>query len=305
MHLRRRFRCRGYNNTFYNIDMVIDGKIIAGEIIARLKVLPKPGKFLGAVLVGDDPASLNFLKQKERVAGELGVEFRQYRLPIDITTDKLCDEIARLAAVEQCGGFIVQLPLPKNIDRTNILNAIPKEKDVDCMSNAALDAFHTEHGIIMPPSVATVEEILKREISAARGMENEGDASAEMNLHALKAVVIGAGFLVGAPVSSWLQNRVGELATFDITTENVHEKLHDADIIITGAGHAHLFGAENLKEGAIVVDFGFSRNDEGKIVGDFNPMGADEKNIRYTQTPGGTGPVLVAKLLENFYKLNP
>jgi methylenetetrahydrofolate dehydrogenase (NADP+)/methenyltetrahydrofolate cyclohydrolase len=297
----------------YNIDMVIDGKIIAGEIIARLKELPMPAKFLGAVLVGDDPASVNFLKQKERIAGELGVEFRQYRLPVDITTEKLCDEIARLAAVEQCGGLIVQLPLPKNSDRQLILDAVPETKDVDCLSEAALDAFHAERSVIMPPSVATVEEILKHELFAARGIKNdEVEVSVKMDshndtmdLHELKAIVIGAGFLVGAPVSFWLRSRVDELATFDIATENVHEKLQDADIVVSGTGHAHLFGAEHLKDGAIVIDFGFSRNSEGQIVGDFNPAGADEKNIRYTPTPGGTGPVLVAKLLENFYKLNP
>jgi methylenetetrahydrofolate dehydrogenase (NADP+)/methenyltetrahydrofolate cyclohydrolase len=273
--------------------MVIDGRAIADEIIARLKTFPKPGKFLGAVLVGDDPASLNFLKQKERVAQSLGVEFRQYRLPVDITTDELCDEVGRLTATEKCGGFIVQLPLPGNIDRKNVLSAIPETKDVDCLGDAALDAFHAGRGAIMPPSVAAVEEILKREISG--GLQN---------LRGCKAVVIGAGFLIGGPVGFWLQSRVGEFVVFDITTKDVYSKLGNADIVIAGAGHANLFGAEHLKDGAIVIDFGFNRGSEGKIVGDFDPLGAEEKNIRYTQTPGGTGPVLVAKLLENFYKLN-
>jgi methylenetetrahydrofolate dehydrogenase (NADP+)/methenyltetrahydrofolate cyclohydrolase len=271
--------------------MVIDGKIIAGEITARLKALPKTGKFLGAALVGNDPASLNFLKQKERVAHELGVEFRQYQLPVDITTDKLREEIGHLASAKNCGGFIVQLPLPEKINRYYVLNAIPKTKDVDCLSEAALGAFYTERGTIAPPSVATVEEILKHEVTGH-------------NLRELKAVVVGAGFLIGKPVGFWLQNRVSELVVLDVTVKNIHEKLSDADIVIAGAGHANLFGAEHLKDGAIVIDFGFNRTAEGKTTGDFDPAGAEGKNIRYTRTPGGTGPVLVAKLLENFYTLN-
>jgi methylenetetrahydrofolate dehydrogenase (NADP+) / methenyltetrahydrofolate cyclohydrolase len=272
--------------------MIIDGKTIADDIIARLRALPKPEKFFGAALVGDDPASLNFLKQKERVARELGIEFRLHQLPLSMTTDDLRAEIGRLASPKTCGGFIVQLPLPETISRYYVLNAIPREKDVDCLSEPALGAFYTERGKIAPPSVATVEEILARELH---------DLGA---LRALKAVVIGAGFLIGKPVGFWLQNRVAELVVLDANVKNIHDKLGDADIVIAGAGHAGLFSARNLKEGAIVIDFGFNPTADGHNVGDFDPAGADEKGIRYTKTPGGTGPVLVAELYENFYKLN-
>ncbi len=276
--------------------MIIDGKTIANDIVSQLQALPKSGKFFGAALVGDDPASLNFLKQKERVARELGIEFRLYQLPLSITTDALRAEIGRLAEPKTCGAFIVQLPLPEAINRYYVLNAIPKEKDVDCLSEAALGAFYTERGKIAPPSVATVEEILRRE---------HGDLSdAPGALRELKAVVIGAGFLIGKPVGFWLQNRVAELVVLDASVKNIHDKLGDADIVIAGAGHANLFGTHHLKDGAIVIDFGFNRTADGKSVGDFDPVGADGKNIHYTKTPGGTGPILVAKLFENFYKLN-
>jgi methylenetetrahydrofolate dehydrogenase (NADP+)/methenyltetrahydrofolate cyclohydrolase len=137
--------------------------------------------------------------------------------------------------------------------------------------------------------VATVEEILSREPGVLRE---------------LKAVVIGAGFLIGKPVGFWLQNRVAELVVLDASVKNVHDKLDDADIVIAGAGHTGLFSARHLKEGAVVIDFGFNRTAEGKTTGDFDPAGADEQNVHYTKTPGGTGPVLVAKLFENFYTLN-
>ncbi|HUC02208.1 MAG TPA: bifunctional 5,10-methylenetetrahydrofolate dehydrogenase/5,10-methenyltetrahydrofolate cyclohydrolase [Candidatus Paceibacterota bacterium] len=269
--------------------MIIDGTTIAKDIIERLRALPKAGKFFGAALVGDDAASLNFLKQKERVARELGIEFRLHQLPSTITTDALRGEIGRLAAPKTCGGFIVQLPLPDEINRYYVLNAIPKEKDVDCLSEAALGAFYTGRGMIAPPSVAAVEEILK------------GD---RRDLRELKAVVVGAGFLIGKPVAFWLQNRVAELVVLDADVRDVRGKLGDADIVVCGAGHANLFAAANVKAGALVIDFGFNQTAAGKIAGDFDPAGADKKGVHYTKTPGGTGPVLVAKLFENFCTLN-
>lgn len=283
--------------------MIIDGKIIANDVIGRLRARPAPvGKFFGAALVGDDPASLNFLKQKARVAQQLGIDFRLHQLPLDITTDALRAEIGRLAAPAACGAFIVQLPLPESVNRYYVLNAIPKEKDVDCLSEAALGAFYTGRGKVVPPSVATVEEILAREYPGAQGVQGaQKDPAA---LRELKAVVIGAGFLIGKPVGFWLQNRVAELVVLDAGVKNIHDKLGDADIVIAGAGHANLFGAQHLKPGALVIDFGFNHSPDGHVVGDFDPAGAEEKNIHYTRTPGGTGPVLVTELFKNFYTLN-
>lgn len=268
--------------------MVIDGKNIADAIVARLKASPAIDKFFGAVLVGDDPASVNFLKQKEKVAKALGIEFRLYQLPEHITTDGLRAEIGRLAQPKACGGFIVQLPLPEKINRHYVLNAIPKEKDVDCLGESALGAFYTGRSLIAPPSVGAVEEVLKLE---------------HRKLRDLKVVMVGAGFLVGKPVGFWLQNRVAELVVLDATIKDVHEKLADADIVIAGAGQANLFSAKHLHDGAVVIDFGFSRLD-GEISGDFDSRGAEEKNVHYTKVPGGMGPILVAKLFENFYLLN-
>ncbi len=239
--------------------------------------------------MGDDPASVNFLKQKEKVAKELGLEFRLYELPVSITTDKLREDIGHLAKPKNCGGFIVQLPLPETVNRHYALNAIPKEKDVDFLSETALGAFYTGRSAVVPPSAGTVEEILKLE---------------HCNLRELKVVMVGAGFLIGKPVGFWLQNKVAELVVLDAEVKELHKKLDEADIVISGAGHPGLFGEEHLKEGATVIDFGFSRGANGKIAGDFDPAGADAKNVHYTKTPGGTGPVLVAKLFENFYSLN-
>ncbi|MEK7212152.1 MAG: bifunctional 5,10-methylenetetrahydrofolate dehydrogenase/5,10-methenyltetrahydrofolate cyclohydrolase [Patescibacteria group bacterium] len=282
---------------------VIDGRKIAEEIIAGLKSQPKPDKFFGAVLVGDDPASLNFLKQKEKVAQELGVDFRLYKLPTNITTDKLRAEIGRLAGVKNCGGFIVQLPLPEGVNRHYVLNAIPKDKDADVLSETALGAFYSGRGRVVPPSVGAVEEILSAWGGSASGGKHE-----RRNLRELTVVVIGAGFLIGKPVGFWLQNKVAELTILDSASEHLRDKLKEADVVVCGAGRAGLISVSDLKDNALVIDFGFNRS-EGKIVGDFNPEANEAlsyklKAINYTPTPGGTGPILVAKLFENFYTLN-
>ena len=291
--------------------MIIDGKEIAKKIIEELKT--KPGdwrdKFFGAVLVGEDPASLNFLKQKEKIAKELGVGFRLYKIPETTSTDDLRAEIGMLSKPKNCGGFIVQLPLPDSVNKHYVLNAIPKEKDVDCLGEKALGAFYTGRGEVAPPSVETVAEVLKHHFGPT-SIETKADKG-NQSLRDKKFVLIGAGFLIGKPVGFWLQNRAGEVTILDSSIKDVRKKISDADVVVCGTSQAGLFSASDLREGALVIDFGFSKKDE-KITGDFNPSassgqvhdGAEEKNIAYTKTPGGTGPILVAELYENFFKLN-
>ncbi|OGZ52595.1 MAG: hypothetical protein A3B25_04025 [Candidatus Ryanbacteria bacterium RIFCSPLOWO2_01_FULL_48_26] len=270
--------------------VIIDGKKIAAEILGKLKTLPKPEKFFGAALIGNDPASEGFLKQKAKVAKELGIEFRLYKLPEDISTDALREEIGRLARVKNCGGFIVQLPIPKHINKHYALNAIPKEKDADVLGETSLGSFYTGRSDIVPPSVGTVEEILKRN---------------EKNLRECSVVLMGTGFLTGKPIGFWLQDQVAELTIIDEHSKKLRGKLADADIVISGAGVPRLFSPADLKNGGLVIDFGWNKLD-GKIVGDFDSMlevGGLKLEVSYTPTPGGTGPILVAKLFENFYTL--
>ena len=177
--------------------MMIDGKAIANDVLVRLRALPKPAGFFGAALVGDDPASINFLKQKERAARELGIEFRLSSARRAIFRPTICGARSGGSrrprrAAHSSSSFLCR----KAINRHYVLNAIPKEKDVDCLGEPALGAFYTGRGKVAPPSVATVEEIIKKELKE--------------NLRNIKAVVVGAGFLIGKPVGFWLENRVGE-----------------------------------------------------------------------------------------------
>ncbi len=286
---------------------IIDGKKIAEEIIAELKKSEpfdklRARKFLAAVLVGEDPSSLSFIKQKEKTAKELEVDFRIYKFPPNLKNDDLRDEVGKIANHKTCGGVIVQLPLPEHINRHYILNVIPREKDVDVLGERALGAFYAGRNPVLPPAVGVVEAILH--------------ATSYM-LHENKVAVVGHGLLVGKPIAIWLIDRTKEL--YILHRNSDFSILKNADVIISGAGEAGLLKPEMLKAGSGVIDFGYDMKD-GKICGDFdasklNGSGSPEaEQVRYgagkfqdlgfyTPTPGGTGPILVAKLFQNFYIL--
>ncbi len=269
--------------------LLVRGQKIANEIIDDLKSRPKPKKFLAAVLVGADPASVSFLQQKEKTAKELGVDFRLYKFPAETKNDALREEVGKISSHKTCGGVIVQLPLPGHLNRHYILNAIPREKDVDVLSERSLGAFYAGRNPVLPPAVGVVETILK---------------IMNYKLRMMRVAVIGRGLLIGRPIGLWLQDKVSELTIFGSATENLRNKLKEFDLVISGVGKTALFSSENLKEGATVIDFGYDFNN-GKISGDFNPIIHNSGFlIHYTPTPGGTGPILVAKLFDNFYGLN-
>lgn len=265
---------------------MIDGRKIADEILARLKSLPKPKKFLAAVLVGSDPASVSFLKQKEKTAKELGVDFRLYEFPATIKNDELRDEVRKIAEHKTCGGVIVQLPLPDHLNRHYILNVIPREKDVDVLGERALGAFYARRNPVLPPAVGAVEIIL---------------TTYDLPLTTCRVAVVGRGLLVGKPIATWFMGQVKELIVFGRNGDL--SLLKDADLVITGVGKAGLVKPGMLKSGAGIIDFGY---DGGK--GDFDssqtPDTGHQTPAWHTPTPGGTGPILVAKLFENFYALN-
>ncbi|MBI2623270.1 MAG: bifunctional 5,10-methylenetetrahydrofolate dehydrogenase/5,10-methenyltetrahydrofolate cyclohydrolase [Candidatus Liptonbacteria bacterium] len=270
---------------------MIDGKKIAAELLGRLKEKPKPKKFFAGVLIGDDPASESFQKLKQDTAKGLGIDYRIYKLAPALGNDALREKVGKLAAGKTCGGVIVQLPLPEPLNATYIVNAIPPEKDPDCLSERTLGAHYNNRAKVLHPAVATVEEVLRR---------------AKVDLKGKRVAVIGAGMLIGKPIAVWLMRKVSELYVLGRGAD--FAILKNCDVVISGAGKAGLFNAETLKEGALVVDFGYD-SVGGKLLGDFDSSSLATRHsslatISYTPTPGGTGPILVAKLFENFYKLN-
>jgi 5,10-methylene-tetrahydrofolate dehydrogenase/methenyl tetrahydrofolate cyclohydrolase len=274
----------------------IDGKELAKKIIENLKSKPKPKKFLAAILVGDNPTSFSFLKQKEKTAKELGVDFRTYQFPKNIKNDELRREINRIANQKPVGGIIVQLPLPEHLNKYYILNPIPREKDVDVLGERALGAFYSGRNPILPPAVETLQEIIE---------------NCKLKIENLRVAIVGLGFLVGKPIAVWLMNKCSEIYLLDKGSD--FKILKNADLIITGVGQPGLIKPEMLKNNAGIIDFGYSvkeiKNEKGKseieIKGDFDPSLISHLSslLFYTPTPGGTGPILVAKIFENFYKL--
>jgi methylenetetrahydrofolate dehydrogenase (NADP+)/methenyltetrahydrofolate cyclohydrolase len=274
--------------------MVIDGKKIAGDILSRLSSEKKPEKFMAGVVVGDDPASLSFQSLKKSTAEKLGLDYRIYELSAELGNDGLRKEVGRIAAQKPCGGILVQLPLPEGLNRHYILNSIPQEKDVDVLSERALGAFYVGRNTVLPPVVGAVKEILD-----VTGLSAE--------LKSKVVAVVGLGVLIGKPIANYLMSKTKGL--YLLSKGSDFSVLANADLVIIGAGAANVVTPAMLKDGAAVIDFGYSKNGEGKLAGDFDTT-SDEARATlsklsfYTPTPGGTGPILVAKLFENFYILN-
>ncbi len=266
--------------------MIIDGKKISENLINSLKNKPTPKKFLAAILVGKDHSSISFLKQKEKTAKVLGIDFRLYNFDENIKNDELRGEVLKISQHKTCGGVLVQLPLPSHINKHYILNVIPREKDIDVLGERSLGAFYTGRNLVLPPAVATVAEIIK---------------ALNLELQTFKVAVVGLGFLVGKPISTWLEGKAKEIILFDEGSDFL--LLREADLIITGVGGGGIVKPDMLKDEAIIIDFGYKNG-----IGDFDSSllinNQNLQSISYTPTPGGTGPILVAKLLENFYVLS-
>lgn len=263
--------------------MIIDGKQLAREIIDGLKnefaKLP-PKAVLTALTAGDNPACELFLKQKQKIAKDLGAELRIIKINEQAGQEGLMVEIGNLNQDNAIGGIIVQLPLPSNFDFEKIAKTIAPQKDVDGFTNT----------IVKPPAVATAAYLLEKY---------------NVFLENKKIAVVGRGKLVGGPVCQWLAEKANAAAVFIIDKQTAEEKkgewLKQADIVISGVGKANLIAKDMVKEGVMAIDFGYDIQG-GKVCGDISPEVASKASL-FTPTPGGTGPILVAMLFRNLLKL--
>ncbi|NCN53225.1 bifunctional 5,10-methylenetetrahydrofolate dehydrogenase/5,10-methenyltetrahydrofolate cyclohydrolase, partial [Candidatus Wolfebacteria bacterium] len=206
--------------------MIIDGRAIANKIVNQLKKETKPTKKLVAILVGDNPSSISFLKQKQKLANELGIEFELIKFT-EINEEDLIIEIEKINKDDSIGGVIIQLPLPSELNKNNILLRLSPQKDVDALTNQAL---------VMPLSVEVVKDILK-----------EQNYSLEDKIIA----VIGQGELIGKPITNWLEKNYKKPIIVDIGDDI--NKIKRADLVISGVGKSGLIDRSNLKEGANVI----------------------------------------------------
>ncbi len=266
----------------------LNGSLISRDIYERIKPIVPENKFLAAILVGDNPASLSFVKkQKQQAAEKTGIDFRVFEFPESVLEKDLVSAIQNLAADRNCGGIIVQLPLPDHLDKQAILDAVPREKDPDVLSSESIKLFREGKSLVLPPAVGVVKEILDFQ---------------KIDIKQKSTAIIGLGFLVGRPVSDWLRGKCREL--FLIDKGDDFSPVKTADIVILGTGVPGIVKESEAKPGALVIDFGYGKDKNGKLKGDFMVADAETKEGFYTPTPGGTGPVLVARLLLNFCELN-
>lgn len=271
------------------IAILINGKKIAEKInrasAVKVKKLQKKGvqPKLAVILVGDDKASAIYVRKKEKLARQLGVDFALHHLPAEISQDELVKKIKEIQADKKLSGLIIQLPLPDHLYRPDVLNNIALAVDVDFLSEAAM--AEVENGInkMEPPTPGAIMTIL-REL--------------KINFKKNKFIVIGQGVLVGKPLTMLLRRAGVSVVACDSKTKNIPAKCQQADVVISCVGKKDLVRGDMIKKGAIVIDAGFSFY-KGKSYGDVNFAEASERAKYITPTPGGVGPITVALLLKN------
>lgn len=271
--------------------IIIDGKNTAKEI--RKKIKEKVAIFrekygyspkLSVILVGNDPASEIYVRNKENACRKVDMDAETLHMPDTTTTEELLTLIERLNTDEKVSGILVQLPVPKQIDTDAVLKAISPMKDVD--------GFHPVNGGMMLQKKALLEpctptgciELLKR-----YGVPLEGE----------EAVVIGRSNLVGKPVSVMLQRENCTVTMCHSRTKDLESHVRRADIVIAAIGKPKMIPGEWIKEGAAVIDVGINRLEDGTVCGDVDFETASRKAGFITPVPGGVGPMTVAMLLRN------
>lgn len=269
---------------------IMDGKALSLKLkeqmkqrIAQLKqqgINPK----LVVVLVGDNSASQVYVRNKHKSCGEVGIESEVITMPEQTTQQELLEVVERLNQDETVDGILVQLPLPKQIDEKTVLRSILPEKDVDGFHpvNVGLLSIGDECFAPATPSgiIAMFQEY---------GIDIAGK----------NCVVIGRSNIVGKPMAALLLKNHATVTICHSKTEDLASYTRRADVVIVATGHRHTLTADMVKEGAVVVDVGMNRNEQGKLCGDVDYEEVKEKASFITPVPGGVGPMTITELLEN------
>ena len=273
------------------MGQIIDGKALSQVVKDEVKaeVLALEAKYgrkpcLAVIIVGENPASQVYVRNKVKAAAYTGMESRLVELPADISEEALLQQIAILNDDPLTDGILVQLPLPGHIDEEKVIDAIAREKDVDGFHPLNVAGLWLGKDCIVPCTPAGIMRMLD-----SIGVELKGK----------NAVVVGRSNIVGKPVAKLLLDRNATVTIAHSRTGDLGEVCRSADVLVVAVGKAGLVTGDMIKPDAIVIDVGMNRNADGKLCGDVDYASAEPVSSWITPVPGGVGPMTIAMLMKN------
>ncbi len=269
---------------------LISGKEVSSKVKAEVREETaelvkkgiKPG--LAVVIVGNDPASRVYVNSKKKACEEVGFSSFEYALPEETTQEELLELVSKLNNDDSVDGILCQLPLPEQIDENAVINAIKPDKDVDAFHPFNVGKIMIGDFAFLPCTPAGVMELID-----STGVDISGKS----------CVVIGRSNIVGKPMSMLLLHRNGTVTICHSRTKNLAEICRNADILVAAVGKANFVTADMVKDGAIVIDVGMNRLENGKLCGDVDFENVEKKAGYITPVPGGVGPMTIAMLMKN------
>ena len=270
---------------------IIDGRKISADIrgevaegISKMKAETGTTPGLAVIIVGEDPGSQIYVRNKEKACAEVGVYSEKHELPDSTTEEELLALVNRLNADPKIHGLLVQLPLPKHINEDKIIDAIDVRKDVDGFTPVNVGNMLIGKDCFLPCTPHGIIVLLER---------------CGIDINGKDAVIVGRSNIVGKPSAILLMHRNATVTICHSRTKDLSAHTSRADILVVGIGKAKMIKADMIKEGAAIIDAGINRNDEGKVVGDVDYDDCFEKAGAITPVPGGVGMMTVAMLMYN------
>ena len=270
--------------------MIIDGKAVSAatraDIAAEVSELKSKGVTVGlaVIIVGDDPASRVYVNNKKKACAELGMLSEEYALPADTTNEELLGLIRELNGRRDINGILCQLPLPKHLDEKAVINAISPEKDVDAFHPVNVGGIMTGDYTFLPCTPAGVMQMLRH-----YNIETQGK----------HCVVIGRSNIVGKPMAMLMLHANATVTICHSRTADLKEMCRQADILIAAVGKPKFVTADMVKKGAVVIDVGMDRDENGKLCGDVDFAAVEPVASAISPVPGGVGPMTISMLMRN------
>ena len=270
---------------------IINGKLVSSEIraeiakdVADFKAETGITPGLAVIIVGSNPASLVYVRNKAKACADVGINSFEIALPEEVTEAELLSRIAELNADPAVHGILVQLPLPSHIDQDTVINSISPKKDVDSFHPENVGRIFIGNYSFLPCTPAGVIDLLDYYKISVSGK---------------KCVVLGRSNIVGKPMAHLLLERNGTVTVCHSKTKDLESEIRSADILVVAIGRAEFVKGDMIKPGAVVIDVGINRCEDGKLRGDVEYAGAFEVASYITPVPGGVGPMTITTLLKN------